>query len=136
MKGNKKVATAFGTLALVVVVAVAAGCSEDFHLSVSNLDIGPDPAVPGDMVQATFLASMLPPRSHAVYVYIDGTEHTSFSFDQGPAVPVVLELGDAADLIDAYGTGEHTAHVEVRVDESGRSARSASVAFELEDLTR
>jgi hypothetical protein len=135
MNANKKAAGVLRAVALIVVLGVATGCGEDFHLSVSNLEIGPDPAGPGDMVQATFLASMLPPQSHAVYVFIDGAEHTSLSFDEGPAIPVVLQLGDAADLIDAYGSGAHAAYVEVRVDGSGRSARSASVAFELEDPT-
>lgn len=114
-------------------MVVSAGCSDDFLLSTSNLEIGPDPAFPGDMVVASVLVSVIPTQRHTIFLIVDGEEHLRVSSAEQPAIPVILQLGDAADLIQRYGTGVRVAHVEVRLDDSGRSARSQSAGFELQE---
>lgn len=109
------------------------GCSDDFLLSASDLEIGPDPASPGDAMVATLLVTLIPTQQHTYILFIDEEEHLRVSSDEQPAIPVIIELGDAADLIDAHGSGAHTAYVQVRLDDSGRSARTAWVDFTLEE---
>ncbi|HUG39153.1 MAG TPA: hypothetical protein VMM12_01645 [Longimicrobiales bacterium] len=118
-------------LALGLILA-GTGCSDDFLLSASDLEIGPDPASPGDAMVATLLVTLIPTQHHTYVLFIDEEEHLRVSSDEQPAIPVIIELGDAAALIDAYGTGAHTAYVEVRLDDSGRSARTAWVEFTLQ----
>lgn len=119
-------------LMLGTIVATAA-CSEDFLLSARNLDIGPDPAQPGDQMVATFFVEMIPVQPHTYILLIDGEEHLRVEGEEPPEFPVTIELGDASDLIDAHGTGEHVAQVQVRLDESGRTARTETIAFELQN---
>lgn len=114
-------------------ILAGTGCGEDFLLSASDLEIGPDPARPGDAMVATLLVTLIPTQQHTYILFIDEEEHLRVSSDEQPAIPVIIELGDAADLIDAHGTGAHTAFVEVRLDDSGRSARTAWVDFALEE---
>jgi hypothetical protein len=116
--------------ALIAVLAFTA--CDDFHLSASDLDIGPDPAVPGDVVVASFVLSLVPIQPHTIILSIDDTEHLRVTSNERPPIPYVIALGDAADLIAAYGTGTHTARVEVRAEEKGETARTQSVAFELQ----
>lgn len=121
-------------LALALGVLMAnAGCSDDLFLSANNLDIGPDPAQPGDQVVATFFVNLIPTQPHTYIFFIDGEEHLRIDRDERPEIPVVLELGDASDLIDTHGTGEHVAQVQVRLQESGQSARTEVTTFELQD---
>lgn len=106
-------------------------CDADLILSAHTLDVGPDPAAPGETVVVSFYVDLVPTQSHTMTVFVDGTEHLRVDDSDAPAIPVVLELGDAADLIATYGTGEHVVHVEVRANSAGKSARSGSVVFEL-----
>ncbi|HEX6133968.1 MAG TPA: hypothetical protein VFZ24_08390 [Longimicrobiales bacterium] len=117
--------------AVAVGVLAAASCTGDFHLSASNLEIGPDPAVPGDTVVATFLLSLIPTQSHTIIVMIDDTEHMRVTSDQAPLIPVILELGAAADLIAQYGTGDHTIYILVNANEDDERTRTQSVGFRL-----
>jgi hypothetical protein len=54
---------------------------------------------------------------------------------QGRTVVAALALtvGIAADLIATYGTGEHSAFVQVRADEANETARTRAVAFRLNE---
>ncbi|MGH7449202.1 MAG: hypothetical protein ACRELT_16635, partial [Longimicrobiales bacterium] len=88
------------------------------------------PAVPGDAVTATFLLSLIPTQRHTIIVIIDDTEHMRVTSSEPPAIPVVLEIGDAADLIEVYGTGEHDAHILVHANDE--SARTRSARFRLD----
>lgn len=115
-----------GALACILIV----GCS-DLHLSARELVISPDPAVPGDAVTATFLLSLIPVQGHTIILVIDDAEHLRVTSSDAPEIPVVLALGDAAELIATYGTGEHTAHVVVHVDDE--VTRTRSVGFELNE---
>ncbi|HUG41107.1 MAG TPA: hypothetical protein VMM12_11510 [Longimicrobiales bacterium] len=117
-------------LALGAILA-GTGCTEDLHLSASNLEIGPNPARPGDAMVATLLVSLIPTQYHTYVLFIDGEEHLRMSSAEPPAIPVIIELGDASNLINAYGTGEHAAYVEVRLDD--RSVRTAWVDFVLQE---
>ncbi|MGH7678313.1 MAG: hypothetical protein ACRENU_07600 [Gemmatimonadaceae bacterium] len=120
-----------GKAVLVAMLALTA-CLDDFHLSASNLDIGPNPAVPGDTLVASFLVSMIPVQRHTVIVTIDNAEYLRVTSNERPPIPYVITLGDAADLIATYGAGAHVARVEVRAEEKGESARTQSVSFELQ----
>jgi hypothetical protein len=121
-----------------VTVALAAlampglmGCGGDFHLSTSNLAIGPNPAVPGDIMQASFLMNLIPTERHTIIVIIDDAEHLRLESNEPPSIPVVIDLGDAAGLIDTYGLGEHEMYVQVHARDE--MARTQSVLFQLNE---
>jgi hypothetical protein len=113
-----------GALAL----PVLSGCG-DFHLAATNLDIGPDPAVPGDMMVASFLMSLIPTQNHTIVLIIDDEEHMRIDSNEAPPIPYVIQLGDAAGLIDMYGLGAHTAYVQAHA--GSEAARTAAVSFVL-----
>lgn len=113
-----------GALACVVTF----GCG-DFHMSTSDLDIGPNPAVPGNMVVASFLLSLIPVQNHTIIVIIDDTEHMRVTSSEPPPIPVVLQLGDAGDLITQYGAGEHDVYIMVHAGDE--SSRTQSVPLQL-----
>lgn len=115
-----------------ILLAIGAGaCGNDLLLSVYDLDVGPSPAQPGDLVRATFRVDLIPFQSQAYVVRIDGEEHVRVTAEGRPAEPVVIELGDAADLIADYGLGAHAVQVEVHALEDGETARSNITALEL-----
>lgn len=115
------------------IILAGSGCGQDIILSTSNLEIGPDPAQPGDVVVASFILTLVPTQSHTIIVFIDDTEHLSVTSSEPPAAPTLLEIGDAADLIDTYGTGVHSAYVEVRLNERNETSRTQADSFELQD---
>ncbi|MGH7637098.1 MAG: hypothetical protein ACREOK_05555 [Gemmatimonadaceae bacterium] len=124
-----------GSKALLVVasaVAIAA-CFSDLRLSASNLEIGPNPAVPGDVVVATMFVIVQPLQRHTITLTIDDVEHLRVTSTETPAIPYVITLGDAADLIAEYGPGAHSARVEVRAEEANEAARTQTAGFELRE---
>jgi hypothetical protein len=119
-------------------VAVAAtlastACLGDLHLSASQLEISPVSAVPGDVVVASVLINVVPAQRNTIILTIDDKEHHRVTSNQAPAIPYVITLGDAADLIATYGTGVHSARIEVRAEEAGETARTQAAAFELKE---
>lgn len=106
-------------------------CGEQFQLFASNLEIAPNPAVPGDVVVASFVFGVAPLQRHTIVVTIDDREHARLTSNDAPAQPYLIVLGDAADLIATYGTGSHSARVEVHAEEADRRAATRSVGFEL-----
>jgi hypothetical protein len=50
-----------------------------------------------------------------------------------PTIPVILELGDAADIIADHGVGEHVLQVEVQAHDSGGSTRTRAVVLDLRE---
>jgi hypothetical protein len=125
---------ALGGAALAALLALTA-CSElgGFRLRASDLEIGPNPAVPGDQMVATFIVILAPTQRHTVILTINDTEHSRVTSNDAPEIPYVISLGDAADLIARYGTGTHSARVEVHAEEANESARTQSETFELRD---
>lgn len=113
-------------------LALFAACN-NFHISTSDMVISPNPAVPGDAVVATFVLNLIPQQSHTMIVVIDDTEHLRLTSSDDTRAPVVIQLGDAADLIAEYGTGEHTAYVRVIANESDEATRTQAVGFELRE---
>ena len=118
------------TTALALMVAVTTACS-DFQLSASNLEIGPNPAVPGETVVAAFNLVLSPTQPYTIIVTIDNQEHSRVTHNDQPLFVQTLELGDAADLIATYGVGVHSARVEVVAEDDNESSRTQSKAFEL-----
>ena len=129
MSGSKAVRSG-----VFVALLALTGC-EDLRLSASNLEIAPNPAVPGDVVVASFLLVLAPTQRHTVVVIIDNTEHVRVTSIEPPPQPYVITLGDAADLIAAYGAGTHSARIEVRAEEANEAARTQSAGFELKQVT-
>jgi len=121
------------TVAAVAMLAIM-GCS-DLHLSTSNLQIAPNPAGPGDMVVASFVLSLVPLQQYTIVVLIDDTEYLRVTTSEQPALPVVIQLGDADALIARYGAGAHFARIEVRADEDNEVTRTAPTSFELEETS-
>jgi hypothetical protein len=118
-------------LALVTGLGIA-GC-RDFHLSTSGFDLGPNPASPGDVVVVTFVLNLIPTQRHTIRVFIDDSEQMSVTRTDAPPVPVVLEIGDATDLIAKYGVGTRLVYVRVTADDSGNSTSTRSAGLELRD---
>jgi hypothetical protein len=114
-----------------LVGALAPMACADFHLSTSNFDVSPNPARAGDEIVAVFILSLIPTQSHTITVLIDDTPYLQVTNSGPPALPVVVELGDAADLIARYGPGAHTARIEVHANAENESTRTASVSLEL-----
>lgn len=125
--GGSKALRAFVAVGLVAIGA----CFSDLHLSASNLEIGPNPAVPGDLVVASVLVIVNPLQRHTIILTIDGAEHFRATSNEAPALPFLITLGDAADLIATYGPGTHSARVEVRAEEANEVARTQTASFEL-----
>ena len=115
-----------------LVLAFIAGCNS-FHISTSNMAISPNPAVPGDAVIATFVLNLVPQQRHTIIVVIDDTEHLRVTSSDDTRAPITVQLGDAADLIAQYGTGEHSAYVRVIANESDEATRTQAVSFELRE---
>jgi hypothetical protein len=107
------------------------GCGGDFHLSTSSLDLGPNPAVPGDMMVASFLMNLIPTQNHTIIVVIDNAEHLRLESNEPPPIPFVIQLGDAADLIETYGLGEHEMYVQVHARDE--VSRTQALVFELNE---
>jgi hypothetical protein len=130
MKGSK----ALRGGALAVLIAMIA-CSElgNFRLRASDLEIGPNPAVPGDQMVASLIVLVAPVQRHTIVLTINGTEHSRVTSSDAPPIPYIIALGDAAGMIAAYGTGTHTARVDVHAEEANESASTRSVSFELRD---
>ena len=105
------------------------GCGGDFHLSASTLDIGPNPAVAGETVVASFFMNLLPTQNHTIVVIIDDEEHLRLESNEPPPIPVVLQLGDAADLIATYGLGDHEVYIQVHARDE--AARTQTVVLQL-----
>ena len=122
-----------GSRALGAVAAVMAmtACLSDFHLSASSLEIGPNPARPGDAVVASVIVIVNPVQRHTIILTIDGAEHYRVMGTEAPPRPLLIQLGDAADLIATYGAGPHSARVEVRAEEASETARTQTASFEL-----
>lgn len=116
-------------------LALAVAACGDFHLSMSDLTISPLPARPGDMVVASFILNLIPPESHTIIVVIDSTEHMRVTSREAPRNPILLDLGDAADLIAQYGAGQHAAYVRVHANASDESTRTRFTPFLLEEAT-
>lgn len=121
--------------AALAALLVITACSDlgSFRLSTSNLEIAPNPAMPGDQMVASFVLLLAPLQRYTVVLTINETEHSRVTSDEAPPIPYIITLGDAADLISTYGTGVHSARVEVHAEESNESARTRSVSFELRD---
>jgi hypothetical protein len=123
------------TMAVVFAAMLGTTACQEFHLSTSNLEIGPTPAIPGDTVVASFRLRLLPIQSHTIIVFIDGEEHLRVTNNQAHVNPVVVELGAATDLIAQYGTGDHAVFIEVHANEANESTRTQSAAFALNEGT-
>jgi hypothetical protein len=118
------------TTALALMVAVITACS-DFQLSASNLEIGPNPAAPGQQVFAAFNLVLAPRQPYTVILSINDEEHSRVTHNEQTSFLHTIDMGDAADLIATYGEGVHTARVEVVAEDDNESARTQTKAFEL-----
>ena len=114
-----------------IVAIVMSGCVGDLILSTSNLQVNPNPAVPGQTVVFTFILTVVPEHSFRVVALVDDLEHTSKDYATTLSGPFDFVVGTADELIAQYGVGEHTARVEIRLLDQDNVARSAAVSFEL-----
>ena len=117
--------------ALALVVAVIVGC-RDFQLSAFNLEVGPTPAEPGEMVVAAFNLVLTPRQPYTVILRINGAEHSRVTHNDLPSFVQTIQMGDAADLIAEYGVGTHSARVEVIAEEKNESSSTQSKPFVLQ----
>ena len=110
----------------------AAACEPDLHVSVTGLEISPNPAHAGEAVSFSFDLVVVPEQGFTLIILIDGTEHTRITRFAAEDGPVAIDVGDAAGLIAAYGLGNHDAAIEVRLDHGARTA-TARRTFTLEE---
>ena len=103
----------------------------DFALSARNLQISPDTAYPGDSVVFAFELIVFPAQQFTIAALIDGATHLTEVRTEQAAGPVVINAGDAADLIGQYGVGTHEGAIEVRL-QSGERTATASHTFVLQ----
>jgi hypothetical protein len=124
-----------GPAVAALTAALAITACDEIILSTSNLQIAPNPAGPGDAVVASFILDLVPLQQHTIIVLIDDTEYLRVTRNEQPPFPVVVELGDAAELIARYGPGPHVARIEVRADENNEITRTAPTSFVLEETS-
>jgi hypothetical protein len=94
----------------------------DFQLSVRNLQISPDTALPGDSVVFAFALTVAPAQQFTLNVLIDGATHASEMHSELVDAPLVITVGEAGNLIAQYGTGQHEGAIEVRLRDGARTA--------------
>lgn len=126
---------------ILTVVALGAvlgttGCREAVTLTATNFDVQPNPAFPGDQVEVRFVLTLVPLQSHTMIVFIGDAEHMRVTREQRPSIPVRLDLGDAADLIDEYGVGNHPVSVEIHANHADRAIETQSEVLELRESPR
>jgi hypothetical protein len=119
------------TLVLGIVLSMLA-CTE-FFLSATSLQVSPVAAQPGEEVFFVFNLTLVPAQSFTVIGFVNGEEQARETRNESYDGGFVLPIGDAADLIAAFGVGTHVAHVEVQLNESDRSTRTRNVEFLLEE---
>ena len=117
--------------ACLLVLFAALGCSDDFALSITSLDIAPSPAQAGDSIVFSFKLTVQPEQGYALILLIDGTEHARISRFEAIDAPLAISAGEAGDLIATYGLGTHEGAVVVRLNDGGRST-TASHTFVLQ----
>jgi hypothetical protein len=109
-----------------------AACEPDLHVSVTRLEVSPNPAHAGEPVSFSFDLTVIPEQGFTLIVRIDGIEHTRITRFAAEDGPFTIDAGDAADLIASYGLGNHDAVIEVRLDD-GASTATAARTFTLEE---
>jgi hypothetical protein len=85
--------------------------------------------VSGEIVVASFFMNLIPTQNHTIVVIIDDAEHLRLESNDPPPIPVVIQLGNAADLIATYGLGDHEVYVQVHARDE--AARTQSVVLQL-----
>ena len=107
------------------------GCSE-LLFGVRSLEVSPNPAQPGDAVSFAFWLSVVPEQDYTLTAFIDSTAELTEEGFAAVDGPYVMAVGTADDLIASYGLGTHTAHIEVRLTDRDKTARTLPVTFELQ----
>ena len=113
------------------VAATACNLGNDLTLEVYELQVVPSPAQAGDEVSLTFELIAISSGSITLLVLIDNDEYTSQTIPGAFAGPFEWILGDAAELIDRYGAGIHSAAISVVDIGTGTSVSTNPVSFEL-----
>lgn len=118
-------------LAALAALLVAAACNSGRSLFATSLDIMPDTASPGDVVTFSFYLQAIPAHSLRITATVNGTSVVSGDFQGFHDGIFEINLGDAADLITRFGTGQHAGQVEVRSLEDGDIVYTPPVGFVL-----
>ena len=117
--------------AAVGIVLGTAACSDSLTFQIAALEVAPSSAQAGDSVGFEFMLIVIPSRTVDLTAFIDGEIHHTQTITGAFNGPFTWTLDDAADLIDQYGTGLHTAQVRAVDRESNRSVETSPVSFEL-----
>jgi hypothetical protein len=115
----------------VFAILTGLSCGGDLVLAVGSLTVAPNPAVPGQPVVLTFRVTVIPEHNFEIAALIDDVEHVKRTYMASINGLLDFTIGDAEDLISAFGVGNHTARVEVRFLDSSHIARGRPVSFEL-----
>ncbi len=107
------------------------GCSDSLTFRIAGLEVVPSSAQAGDQVAFEFILTVIPSRTVDLTAFIDGETYKTQTITGAFDGPFEWTHGDAADLVDQYGTGLHTAQVRAVDRESNRSVQTNPVTFEL-----
>jgi hypothetical protein len=109
----------------------ACNLGEDLTLEVYDLQVVPAQAQAGDIVSFTFTLIVITSGSVNLTALIDDDAFRTQQIPGYHSSEFQWVLGDAQELIDQYGLGEHTARVSVVDGGTGRAVNSSVVTFEL-----
>ena len=107
------------------------GLTENVTLEAFGLQVSPTPAQEGDLVSFDFNLNVAASQPVILSALIDGEEYSTQTAPSFYSGLYSWEIGDAADLIERFDLGDHTARVRVHDPSSGHSATTEQVTFTL-----
>ena len=123
----------FSKAAIVLLSGTLLGCglTSDVTLEVFNLSVVSSPGQEGDLVSLNFTLTVLTSGSVGITAMIDDEAYSTHTAPRLFSDVFTWEIGDAGDLIERFGLGDHTARVQVHDPASDRTAISELVTFSL-----
>lgn len=107
------------------------GLTSDVTIEAFNLQVVPSPAQEGDLVSFNLTLTVIANGDVTLTASIDDQVHATTAAPRLFSGVYTWEIGDAGDLIDEYGLGDHTARIRVHDPASDRTATSELVTFTL-----
>ena len=112
-------------------VLLGCGLGTDVTIEAFDLQVVPSPAQEGDFVSLYFTLTVVASGTVVLAAMIDDEEYSTQTAPRLFSGVFEWGLGDAGDLIDRFGLGDHTVQVQVRAPDSDRVATTELVTFTL-----
>ena len=107
------------------------GLVENVTLEAFGLQVLPTPAQEGDLVSFEFRLNVAASGPVSLSALIDDEEYSTETVPSFYSGVFSWEIADAADLIERFDLGDHTARIRVRDPEGGHTAATEQVTFTL-----